>query len=185
MIFTATSLPDVYVIELEPRADERGFISRTWCDREAAAYGIRVQWVQCNVSFNRTRGTLRGMHFQREPHGEGKLIRATRGAIHDVVIDLRPDSPAFKQHLAITLSAENHRALYVPPAEIAHGFLTLQDDTEVFYQMSEFYTPESAAGVRWNDPEFDVRWPEPVRLISDRDASFPDFETTGQRRANP
>ncbi len=175
MIFTPTELPGVFVIDLEPVEDERGFFARSWCHREAATHGIQVDWVQCNVSFNRARGTLRGMHHQRAPHGEAKLVRCTQGAIHDVVIDLRPDSPAFRRHAAVELSAENHRALYIPASAIAHGFLTLADDTEVFYQMSTYYVPQAATGLRWNDPAFAVEWPELVRVISDRDATYPDF----------
>jgi dTDP-4-dehydrorhamnose 3,5-epimerase len=178
MIFTPTRLPGVYLIDLELREDERGFFARTWCQREAAAHGIHVQWVQCNLSYNRQRGTLRGMHYQTAPYAEGKLVCCTRGAMHDVVIDLRPESPVFRQHLAVTFSAEDRRALYIPPADLAHGFLTLADDTEVFYQMSEFYTAEHAAGVRWDDPAFAIRWPAEVRVVSARDQSYPDFDRT-------
>jgi dTDP-4-dehydrorhamnose 3,5-epimerase len=175
MIFTPTSLPGVFIVDVERREDERGFLGRSWCQREAAAHAIEVDWVQCNVSFNAKRGTLRGMHYQRAPHAEAKLVRVTRGAIHDVALDLRPDSRSFLQYVAVTLSAENRRALYIPAADVAHGFLTLEDDTEVFYQMSAFYHPDSAVGVRWSDPAFGIAWPEPVRAISDRDASNPDF----------
>ena len=183
MIFTPTSVPGVFVVDLERREDERGFLGRSWCHREAAAHGIEVEWVQCNVSFNARRGTLRGMHYQRAPHGEAKLVRATRGAIHDVVVDLRPDSRAYLQHVAVTLSADDRRALYIPAADVAHGFLTLEDDTEVFYQMSAFYQPDSAVGLRWNDPTFGIDWPEPVRVISERDASYPDFAPPARRSA--
>lgn len=175
MIFTPTLLPGVFLIDLERHEDERGFFARAWCQREAAAHGIHHHWQQCNVSFNRRRGTLRGLHYQRAPASEGKLVRVTRGAIWDVVVDLRPDSPVFKQHIAVTLTAENHRALYIPPADLAHGFLTLAAETEVFYQMSEFFSAEHAAGVRWNDPVFGIAWPEPVEMISERDAHYPDF----------
>lgn len=175
MIFTLTRLPGVFIIDLERREDDRGFFARAWCEREAGAQGIRVEWVQDNISFNRQRGTLRGMHFQKAPHAEAKLVRCTRGAIHDVVIDLRRESPVFLEHVAVTLTAENRRAVYIPPAELAHGFLTLLDDTEVFYRMSEFYAAEHAAGVRWNDPAFGVEWPEPVAVVSERDAACPDF----------
>jgi dTDP-4-dehydrorhamnose 3,5-epimerase len=175
MIFTPTELPGVFVVEIEPREDERGFFARTWCQHEAAGAGIHVDWVQFNVSVNRQRGTLRGLHYQRSPHSEGKLVRVTRGAIWDVAVDLRRDSPTFKQHLAVTLTAGDHRALYIPPADLAHGFLTLADDTEVLYHMSAFYSAEHAAGVRWDDPAFEIAWPEPVRVISDRDARYPGF----------
>jgi dTDP-4-dehydrorhamnose 3,5-epimerase len=175
VIFTPTELPGVFVVDLEPVEDERGFFARSWCHREAARHGIQVEWVQCNVSYNRARGTLRGMHYQAAPHGEAKLVRCTRGAIHDVVIDLRPDSPSFRRHVSVELSAENHRALFIPAATVAHGFLSLAEDSEVFYQMSAYYSPEGARGVRWNDPVFGVKWPEAVRVVSARDAGYADF----------
>ena len=175
MILTPTELPGVLTVDIEPHEDERGFFARTWCQREAADAGLYVQWVQFNVSFTPRRQTLRGLHFQRRPHSEGKLVRVTRGAIWDVVVDLRRDSPTFKQYTGVTLTAENRRAMYIPPAELAHGFLTLVDDTEVLYHMSAFYSEEHAAGVRWDDPAFAIHWPEPVGVISQRDASYPNF----------
>ena len=177
MIFKETRLNDVFEIELTPHGDERGFFARTYCWREFEARGLNPRIVQCNVSYNRMRGTLRGMHYQEAPHREAKLIRCVRGALYDVVIDLRPDSPTFRQWAAVELRGEPiqaSRMLYVPEG-FAHGFQTLEDDTEVFYQMSEFYAPEAARGFRWNDPAFSVDWPEPVRVISDRDRSYPDF----------
>jgi dTDP-4-dehydrorhamnose 3,5-epimerase len=176
MIFSPTALPDVFVIEPELGEDERGFFARIWCESEAADHGIHVKWVQCNMSCTRQRGTLRGLHYQRAPHAEGKLIRVTRGEIHDVVVDLRPESTAYKKHVAVRLTAQNRLALYVPPAALAHGFLTLTDDTEVSYLMSAPYVPSASAGVRWNDPAFGIEWPAQVSAISERDAHYPDFE---------
>jgi len=178
MNFSPTLLPGVFVIEAELREDERGFFARTWCASEAADHGIRVTWVQFNISNTKHRGTLRGMHYQHAPHAEGKLIRVTHGAIHDVVIDLRPESPTYKQHVAVQLTAQNRLALYIPPAAIAHGFLTLSDDTEVTYQMSAPYVPTAAAGVRWDDPAFGIQWPEPISAISERDAHYPNLDQT-------
>ena len=174
MIFAETRLPGAYVIELEKLADERGFFARTWCRDEFRSHGLGVDWVQFNVSGNRRRGTLRGMHYQGAPRQEAKLVRCTMGGIHDVIIDLRPESRAFRQHASVVLTAENGRMLFVPEG-LAHGFLTLEDDTEVFYMMSEFYAPELARGVRWNDPAFGIHWPADVEVVSDRDRSYPDF----------
>lgn len=174
MIFRPTGLPGAYVVDIEPRVDERGFFARTWCQEEFAAHGLSPRLVQCNISHNRVEGTLRGMHYQVAPAAEAKLVRCTRGAIHDVIVDLRPDSPTFLRHVGVTLTAATHTMLYVPEG-FAHGFLTLTDDTEVFYQMSEFYAPECARGARWNDPQFGIAWPGPVRCISPRDATYPDF----------
>jgi dTDP-4-dehydrorhamnose 3,5-epimerase len=175
MIFTPTELSGVLTVDIEPRQDERGFFARTWCEREAAKAGVHVRWVQFNISSSPRRCTMRGLHFQRSPYSEGKLVRVTRGAIWDVVVDLRPESPTFKRYTGVTLTAENQRAVFIPAAELAHGFLTLSDDTDVLYHMSAFYSADHAAGVRWDDPAFAIRWPEPVRVISERDASYPDF----------
>jgi dTDP-4-dehydrorhamnose 3,5-epimerase len=175
MIFTKTKLADAYLIDVEPHEDERGFFARAWCEQEFAEHGLETKVVQCNVSYNRLRGTLRGMHFQAPPHEEVKLVRCTRGAIYDVIVDLRPDSPTFKQWLGVELTADNRRVLYVPKG-FAHGYQTLTDDSEVFYQVSEFYTPSAEGGVRWNDPAFGIEWPEPERaLLSNRDMHWPDF----------
>jgi dTDP-4-dehydrorhamnose 3,5-epimerase len=175
MIFTATKLAGAYIIEPEPIEDDRGFFARSWCEKEFAAQGLNSQLVQCNISFNHRRGTLRGMHYQAAPHGECKLVRCTAGGIYDVIIDLRPDSPTYTQWVAVELTAANRQALYIP-AGLAHGFQTLTDGAEVLYQMSEFYHPESARGVRWDDPKFQVSWPVSEITISDRDRQYPDFQ---------
>jgi len=164
----------VFLIELEKHSDHRGFFARTYCEREFDSHGLKTRWVQCSISFNKSKGTLRGMHFQAPPYQESKLIRCVRGAIHDVVIDLRPNSATFKQHLNVALSPEDERMLYVPEG-FAHGFQTLRDDTEVFYQISQFYSPEHARGVRWDDPAFGIDWPPDNRTILDRDRSYADF----------
>ncbi|MBO0350581.1 dTDP-4-dehydrorhamnose 3,5-epimerase [Phormidium pseudopriestleyi FRX01] len=164
MIFRETKLEGAWIIEPERLTDERGFFARTWCQREFEERGLHSGLVQCNTSFNSLSGTLRGMHYQIHPHGETKLVRCTQGAIYDVIIDMRPTSPTFTQWIGVELTAENHRMLYIP-AGFAHGFQTLVDQTEVFYQMSEFYHPESARGVRWNDPTFSIKWPNTDNLI--------------------
>ena len=174
MIFNTTPLKGAYLIEIERYEDERGFFSRTWCRREFEEKGLNPRLVQCNLSYNKNEGTLRGMHFQAAPFEEAKLVSCIQGAIFDVIIDLRSDSPTFKKHLSVTLSAENHNMLYVPEG-FAHGFLTLNMDTYVYYQMSEYYAPEYARGIRWNDPAFGIRWPREVNVISERDANYPDF----------
>lgn len=174
MIFVETALRGAFVIEPEPVEDSRGFFARTWCEREMREQGMETKLVQCSISFNKARGTLRGMHFQAPPCEETKIVRCTRGSIHDVILDLRQGSPTFKRHIEVTLSAANHRMLYVPK-NFAHGFLTLEDSTEVFYQISEFYSPEHSRGVRWNDPAFGIDWPFPPSVMSDRDRSYPDF----------
>ena len=175
MIFEETRLKGVFAIQLEPSWDERGFFARTWCQNEFGAHGLSKFLLQCSVSFSPRSGTLRGMHYQDEPFREAKLIRCTRGAIHDVVIDLRPQSPTFKQWIAVELNSLNRHSVYVPEG-CAHGFLTLEDETEVFYQMSEIYNPQAARGVRWNDPAFRIVWPGEVHVISERDQSYANFE---------
>ena len=174
MIFTQTNLNGLFVIEPERLEDERGFFARTWCEREFESHGLNTRLVQCNISFNKKRGTLRGMHYQETPREEARLVRCTMGAIYDVIIDLRPDSQTYKQWLSEELTVENRKMFYVPEG-FAHGFITLEDDTEVFYQMSEFYAPECARGVRWNDPAFGILWPANVAVISERDKQYPDF----------
>lgn len=169
-----TAIEGAKLVELEPIEDQRGFFARSFCRREFEQHGLDPALVQCNVSFNHRRGTLRGMHFQRAPHAEAKLVRCTRGAIYDVIVDLRPQSPSFMRWIPAELSAENRRALYVPRG-VAHGFQTLTDDAEVLYQMSEFYAPEAAAGVRWDDPAFAIRWPIAAPIVSARDRAYPDF----------
>ena len=171
MIFTETKLKGAFIIEIEPREDDRGFFARSWCMDEFEAHGLNSRLVQCNISFNKTRGTLRGMHYQSAPFAEAKLVRCTMGAIQDVIIDLRPASPTFKQWVSVELTAENRCALYIPE-DFAHGFLTLEDNTEVFYQMSEYYHPEYARGVKWNDPAFGVIWTNINPIVSERDSSF-------------
>lgn len=175
MLFHETSLPGVFEIHLEPHTDDRGFFARSWCEKEFEAHGLNPKLVQCNISFNTRKGTLRGMHYQAPPHAEAKLVRCTKGAICDVIVDLRPSSPAYKNWIAVVLSSTNHQMVYIPEG-CAHGFLTLEDETEVFYQMSEFYDAESARGVRWNDPAFRITWPETIEVISQRDRTYPDFE---------
>ena len=175
MNFLPTSIPGVVKIELTPNRDDRGFFARSWCEREFGEYGLSPRIVQCSVSFNERKGTLRGLHYQDEPFPEAKVLRCTSGAIYDVVVDLRPESPAFKKWIGVELSAGNRHALYVPE-RCAHGFLTLADQTEVCYQMTAFYNPESARGVRWDDPTFQIAWPEHVEVISERDRSYPNFE---------
>jgi len=174
MIFTETALKGAFVIELEKNEDERGFFARTFCRKEFEAYGLNPNLVQCNISFNEKKGTLRGMHYQTAPHEETKLVSCIRGAIYDVIIDLRPDSPTYCQWFAVELSAENYKMLYVPGG-FAHGFQTLEDNTVVFYQMSEFYHPECARNVRWDDPAFGIGWPLSGRIMSKKDMNYPDF----------
>jgi dTDP-4-dehydrorhamnose 3,5-epimerase len=175
MIFDEAKLPGVFEIRLEPRSDDRGFFARAWCQKEFEAHGLNARLVQCSLSFNTRRGTLRGMHYQVPPYAESKLVRCTKGAIYDVVLDLRPQSTTFKNWIAVVLTAENRNAVYVPEG-CAHGFLTLEDETEVLYQMSEFYNAESARGVRWDDPAFQIRWPQKVQVISQRDRTYANFE---------
>jgi dTDP-4-dehydrorhamnose 3,5-epimerase len=174
MRFQQTLVEGVVLIGLEPREDERGFFARTWCDDEARAHGLDVTWVQCSLSYNARRGTLRGLHYQLPPHEETKLVRCTRGSVYDVVLDVRPRSPSFGRHVAVVLNSTNRLAVYVPPG-CAHGFQVLEDDTEVFYQISEIYAPHYAAGVRWDDPALGIQWPVPSPILSDRDRTLPDF----------
>ena len=175
MIFKETKLKGAFIIEPERIEDERGFFARTFCRNEFEAHGLNPHLVQCSVSFNKKKGTLRGMHYQTAPHEEAKLVRCTSGAIYDVMLDLRPNSPTFKQWVSVELTGENRRMLYVPEG-MAHGFQTLQDETEVLYQMSEFYNPEAARGVRWDDPSFTVQWPSKPLIVSRKDTSYPDFQ---------
>ncbi len=174
MKFIPTPLAGAYIIDLEPIRDDRGFFARSYCQQEFIQHGLNPHLVQCNISHNSHRGTLRGMHYQIAPHEETKLVRCNRGSIYDVIIDLRPDSATFKQWTGVELTATNQRTLYIPSG-FAHGFQTLEAETEVFYQMSEFYYPESARGVRWNDPAFAVQWILETVIMSDRDQSYADF----------
>lgn len=175
MIFAEAGLPGVYEVQIELKPDERGFFARTWCRNEFASKALDTQLVQCSLSYNTKKGTLRGMHFQASPHAETKLVRCTKGSIYDVVLDLRQESKAYRRWIGVVLSADKRNALYVPKG-CAHGFLTLEDDTEIFYQMSDFYDAGSSRGVRWNDPAFGIVWPTKVEMISSRDANYPDFE---------
>lgn len=174
MIFTATQLDDAWLIDLEPREDERGFFARIWCRQELAAQGLDTEIAQESLSFNRHRGTMRGLHFQRPPHEETKIVRCTRGGIFDVIVDLRPQSPSYLRWQGFELTAENRKALYVPKG-FAHGFQTLVDNAEIVYQISEFYAPNSAGGYRYDDMAFGIAWPLPVTVISERDLSWPAF----------
>jgi len=174
MIFTETELAGAFLVDLDRNEDERGFFARSWDGREFEARGLNPLIAQCSISFNLRKGTLRGMHYQVKPFEEAKLVRCTRGSLHDVIVDLRPGSPTYAKSLGVLLSAENRRMLYVPEG-FAHGFLTLEDATEVFYQISELYAPESQRGFRWNDPAFGIAWPAKVRVISERDRTYPDF----------
>jgi len=174
MIFEEVGLPGAFLVHVERKEDERGFFARSWCRKEFEAHGLCGRLAQCNLSFNKAKGTLRGMHFQSAPFEEAKLVRCTRGAVFDAIIDLRKGSPTFRRYFGTTLTAENREMLYIPEG-FAHGFLTMEDDTEIFYQMSEFYAPECAGGVRWDDPVFGIVWPEKIRIISERDRSYPDF----------
>jgi dTDP-4-dehydrorhamnose 3,5-epimerase len=174
MIFQKTKLEAAWIVDLNRLEDERGFFARSFCQREFTEHGMNPNIAQCNVSYNRKKGTLRGMHLQIGPSPEAKLVQCTQGAIYDVMIDLRPDSPTFCEHLGVLLSAENYRMLYIPEG-FAHGFLTLADHSNVFYLMSEFYAPDCARGFRWNDPAFNISWPDTPRILSERDAGYPDF----------
>jgi dTDP-4-dehydrorhamnose 3,5-epimerase len=176
MIFTPVAISGVWLIDLDRKIDNRGYFARTWCREEFAEHGLSTDLVQTSVSFNVRKGTLRGMHWQAAPHEEIKLIRCVRGAVYDVLLDLRMDSPTFKKWIGIELDENNGRSLYVPEG-IAHGFQTLRDSTEVCYYMSHSFHAESASGVRWNDPSFGIEWPAASeRIISQRDATYLDFK---------
>jgi dTDP-4-dehydrorhamnose 3,5-epimerase len=175
MIFRETKLKGAFIIEIEKIGDARGFFARAWCEHEFEAHGLNVRWVQANMAFSKTRGTLRGLHYQVTPYEEAKLMRCTRGAIYDVIVDLRPESPTYLQWLGVELTADNHKALHVPEG-CAHGYQTLTDDTETFYPVSQFYAPGFERGVRWDDPAFGIEWPETDEwIISDKDKSWPDY----------
>ena len=172
MIFTATRFSGAYVIEPERLEDERGFFARSYDEQEFAARGLRTRWMQSNISYSQTRGTLRGLHYQVAPHPEAKLVRCTLGALYDVIVDLRPASPTYKHWLSFELTAANRRLLYIPEG-MGHGFQTLADETEIFYQMSETHHPECARGLRWDDPALGIKWPiENDPILSNRDRSF-------------
>lgn len=174
MIFRPTPISGAVVIELERLEDERGFFARSFCADEFATHGLNPRVAQCSISFNQKRGTVRGLHFQRPPRAEVKLVRCTAGALYDVIVDVRPDSATFRQHFGVELNAANRKLLYVPEG-CAHGFQTLDDDTEVSYQMSETFDPNASGGIRWNDPALGIAWPLAVSSISERDRAWPDF----------
>lgn len=176
MLFTETELPGAWIIDLERREDPRGFFARAWDEQELGARGLSTRVVQCNLSWNAKAGTLRGLHFQRAPHAEVKLIRCTRGAIWDVIADVRPGSPTYRRWIGVELTAENRRTLYVPEG-FAHGYQTLADDTETYYQVSAYYAPEAEGGIRWDDPALGIEWPDAdgERVISDKDLAWPAF----------
>jgi dTDP-4-dehydrorhamnose 3,5-epimerase len=178
MIFRETHLVGAFLIRLEKMEDERGYFARSFCEKEFARHNLSLPVVQCNVSFNRAKGTLRGMHYQAAPHEEAKLVRCTRGALYDVIIDLRPDSETYKDYCAEELTDTNGKMLYVPEG-FAHGFVTLADNTEVFYQMSTHYAPEYARGVRYDDPAFGIEWPCSIGCVSEKDRGYPDFMDEG------
>jgi dTDP-4-dehydrorhamnose 3,5-epimerase len=175
MIFSETPLKGAFLIDLEKRGDDRGFFARAFCEKEFAAQGLAGRFVQINDSLSAFKGTLRGMHYQLAPKGETKLVRCVRGALHDVILDLRPGSATFGQHFGADLTAENRRMLYVPKG-FAHGFVTLVDDTEAFYLVDEFYAPEQERGIRWNDPRFKISWPVAPAVLSDKDRAHRDFD---------
>ena len=175
MIFTETELKDAFIIDIEKREDNRGFFARAFCKNEFQEHGLETNYVQCNLSRTKKAGSIRGMHYQIAPHEEVKLIRCIKGAIYDVIIDLRPDSPTYRKWTGVELSSDNYRMLYVPKG-FAHGFQSLVDNVEVFYFVSEFYTPGSERGLRYNDPSFNIEWPLEVTVISDKDRNWPDFK---------
>lgn len=175
MEFTPLTIGGAYLITSDRHDDDRGFFARAWCYREFAEAGLDVSFVQTSLSYNHSAGTLRGMHFQKAPHQEKKLVRCIRGSMIDVILDLRPESPTYCTHEKVLLADDGTRAILVPEG-CAHGFITLEDDTEVLYMISEYYAAEAAAGFRWNDPAFGISWPREVTVISDRDKSYPDFQ---------
>jgi dTDP-4-dehydrorhamnose 3,5-epimerase len=181
VIFTETAVDGARIVDLDRRGDDRGFFARSYCVDELRAEGIEMTTVQCNLSWNGAKGTLRGMHYQDASAPEPKLVRCTRGAIWDVIVDVRPDSPTYRRHVAVELTAENRRQLYVPPV-CAHGYLTLADDTEVVYQVGGMYTPSAERGLRYDDPVLGLPWPVAVEVISPKDAAWPLLELVEERR---
>ena len=176
MIFTETTVNDAYIVELDKREDHRGFFARTWDKNEFEEHNLNSNLVQCNVSFSKKRGTLRGMHYQKKPFEESKLIRCTKGKIFDVIIDLRTHSSTFKKWFGVELTQENYKMLYVPEG-FAHGFQSLEDNSEIIYQVSEFYTPNSELGIHWNDPAFNITWPIEEKTITEKDNSWKLFDS--------
>lgn len=175
MRFEPLAIPGAYVIEIEPQTDERGFFARTFCAAEFAAHRLVDRFAQTSISFNAHRGTVRGMHFSADPHAETKLVRCTAGAVHDVIVDLRADSPSYLKAVSVELSALNRRALYIPPG-LAHGFQVLAGMTEVLYMIDIPFVASAARGIRWDDPAIRIDWPEPISIISQRDSQFPDWK---------
>lgn len=175
MKFTETKLKGAFILDLELREDPRGFFARTFCQKEFEAHGLKPMVAQCNLSFNHKKGTMRGMHYQVPPAAETKLVRCTRGAVYDVIVDLRPGSPTYLQHVGVELTEHNRRQLYVPEM-FAHGYLTLTEHAEVTYQVGEFYTPGYERGIRFDDPALNIEWPVPIEVISDKDANWPAFK---------
>jgi dTDP-4-dehydrorhamnose 3,5-epimerase len=178
MKFDALGLAGAFLVELEPHVDDRGFFARTWCSDEFAAAGLPAEIVQANLSENLLRGVLRGLHYQRPPSREGKVVRCLKGGIYDVIVDIRPDSPTFLQHLGVELTPSNRLALYIPPG-FAHGFQTLEPETEVWYQMTDRYQPGLSAGLRWDDPALGIEWPLEPTAMNERDAAYPDLNRGG------
>lgn len=174
MKFTQTSLSGSYVVEIEQLKDARGFFARSWCAQEFAQHGLPENMVQSSISFNLKAGTLRGMHYSVFPAEESKLVRCTKGSIYDVIVDIRRGSDTYLNHFGITLSEQNHKALFIPSG-FAHGFLTLEQNTEVLYMMNDYYKPDCARGCRWNDPLFNISWPNEIKVIAERDRNYPDF----------
>ena len=177
MKFQETALSGAYIIDIEPFEDDRGLFARAWCQKEFEVHGLNSSIVQANISQNRKRGTLRGLHWQRQPHAECKLVRCTRGSIYDVVVDLRPDSDTFQSWVGVELTEQNHRMLLVPE-DFAHGFQTLDDNSEVFYQVTQFYTPDAECGARYDDPAFAIDWPLEVSSMSEKDAGWNSFDSS-------
>lgn len=183
MRFTRTRLAGAFILDLEPHEDARGFFARTFCAREFEQQGLAVNFVQCSVSLTHKKGTLRGLHLQRPPASEEKLVRCTVGAAYDVIVDLRPDSPTYLEHIGVELSAQNRRSVYVPKM-FAHGFQALEDETEIFYQISEYYEPDASVGLRHSDPRLAIQWPLPVTEVSEKDAAWPLLESRDVRVAS-
>jgi dTDP-4-dehydrorhamnose 3,5-epimerase len=177
MFFSEIKLKGAYVIDIDKHVDQRGFFARTWCMNEFAEHNLNTTVVQTNIGFSPLKGTLRGLHYQKAPYEEAKLVRCTSGSLYDVILDLRKDSPTFGQWFGLELSSKNHKMLYVPEG-FAHGYLTLEEDTELFYQTSQFYDRDSARGVRYNDPAFHIKWPISIQLISENDLNWPDYSTS-------
>lgn len=175
MIFKETNLKGAYILEIQKIEDDRGFFGRSWCAKEMESHGLNINIRQTNVSYNKLRGTLRGMHYQKPPFKECKVVRCTKGAIFDVIIDLRPDSPTYREWFGVELTSENHKMIYIPE-DFAHGYITLEDHTEITYMVSEFYAPGYEGAIRWDDPKFNIQWPILPQVISAKDKGIPNFD---------